>query len=152
MLSHTQYLNGDLGKIYGTNLSPTAPFQPIELDGGSRCGVITQPYLLARFAYLDGSSPIHRGVLIYRNLLGRILNPPPANFVPLAASSHPDFTTRERVALQTKPPFCTSCHGIVNPLGYTLEEYDAIGRKRATDNNKPVDTNGSYLAKNGKVE
>jgi hypothetical protein len=149
MTSDKEFLNGRLAQLYGLSLPADAPFQEVTLDSGERAGVITQPYLLSRFAYLDGSSPIHRGVLIVRNLLGRTLSQPPSNFVPLAASAHPDLTTRERVALQTKPTFCNNCHGIINPLGYTLEEFDAVGRLRSADNNKPVDASGSYRARNG---
>jgi hypothetical protein len=111
--------------------------------------VITHPYLLARFAYLDSSSPIHRGVLIERNLLGRVLSPPPANFAPLSASARPDLTTRERVSLQTKPQFCNNCHGKINPLGFTLERFDAIGRLRDKDNGKSVDCSGQYQTRSG---
>ena len=135
--------------MYGANLPVDAPFQPIELDAGTRSGVLTQPYLLSRFAYLDSSSPIHRGVLIERNLLGRTLSPPPANFAPLAASTHPGMTTRERVSLQTKPTFCNNCHGIINPLGFTLEKYDAIGKLRDSDNGKPVNSTGVYRNRTG---
>ncbi|AIE85666.1 hypothetical protein OP10G_2298 [Fimbriimonas ginsengisoli Gsoil 348] len=149
MLSRTEFLNGSLAKWYGANLPPDAPFQPVEVD--QRSGVITQPYLLARFAYLDNSSPIHRGVLIVRNLLGRTLNPPPSAFAPLAPSLHPDLTTRQRVALQTKPAMCNTCHGIINPLGFTLEKFDAIGRLRDAENGKPIDATGSYLSRSGTV-
>lgn len=151
MQSNTEFLNGELAKVYGVNLPANAPFQPVAVDASTRCGVLTQPYLLSRFAYLDGSSPIHRGVLIVRNMLGRVLNPPPAAFAPLAASAHPEFNTRERVAFQTKPTMCASCHSIINPLGFTLEKFDAIGRLREQDNNKPVDTAGNYLARDGKM-
>jgi len=144
MLSPDQFINGRLAKIYGVNLPPNSPFQPVQMDPNERIGVITQPYLLTRFAYLDGSSPIHRGVLILRNLLGRMLNPPPAAFAPLAANLHPDMTTRQRVALQTSPEMCNACHGIINPLGFTLEKFDAIGRIRSTDNGKSIDCSGSY--------
>ncbi len=151
MLSDKQFLNGRLAALYGINLPADAPFQEVVLDPGQRAGVVTHPYLLSRFAYLDGSSPIHRGVLIVRNLLGRTLKPPPANFVPLAASLHPDLTTRQRVSLQTKPEFCNNCHGIINPLGFTLERFDAIGRLRDTDNGKPVDASGAYRDRAGAV-
>ena len=60
------------------------------------------------------------------------------------------MTTRERIATQTKPEMCNACHGIINPLGFTLEEFDALGRYRANENGKPIDTSGSYLARNGK--
>jgi len=149
MLGDTQFLDGRLAKLYGANLPTDAPFQAVKLDPGQRSGVITHPYLLSRFAYLDGSSPIHRGVLIVRNLLGRVLSPPPANFAPLTASARPDLTTRERVALQTKPQFCNGCHGIINPLGFTLEGFDAIGRVRDKDNGKPIDASGTYQSRSG---
>lgn len=151
LLSQTQYLNGRLAKMYGVSLPENAPFQAVELDPGQRAGVLTHPYLLSRFAYLDNSSPIHRGVLIARNMLGRTLSPPPAAFAPLAPSLHPSLTTRERVSLQTKPATCNSCHSMINPLGFTLEKFDAIGRLRATDNGKPVDATGSYQARDGKL-
>ena len=147
MLSPTVNLNGRLSKLYGGGLAPDAPFQPVE--DKERAGVLTQPYLMSRYAYLDGSDPIHRGVLVVRNMLGRTLSPPPAAFVPLPASAHPDFTTRQRVALQTKPEMCNNCHGLINPLGFTFERFDAIGRVRKTDNNSPVDASGYYKSRSG---
>lgn len=151
MQSDTVFLNGRLSQLYGANLASDAPFQSVELDAKQRFGVITQPYLLSRFAYLDGSSPIHRGVLIERNLLGRTLSPPPANFAPLASSTHPGLTTRQRVSLQTKPTFCNNCHSIINPLGFTLEKFDAIGKLRDADNGKPIDDSGVYRNRNGET-
>ncbi len=150
-LSDKLFLNGRLSKIYGGGLAPDSDFKLVSLKPGERFGILTHPYIMSSFAYFKSSDPIHRGVLIYRNLLGRILNPPPAAFVPLAAELHPDLTTRERVSLQTKPQFCNNCHGKINPLGFTLEKYDAIGRVRDTDNNKPVNCSGSYTALSGKT-
>lgn len=147
MLRPETFLNGRLSKLYGGNLPPDAPFQPVETK--DRAGVLTQPYVMARYAYLEGSSPIHRGVLVVRNMLGRVLAPPPEAFVPLPASSHPEFTTRQRVALQTTPKMCAGCHALINPIGFTFERYDAIGRVREKDNNRPVDATGRYVARNG---
>lgn len=150
-LTDKLYLNGRLSKIYGGNLPADAPFQPIAMKPGERSGVLTHPYILASFGYIKASDPIHRGVLIYRNLLGRVLNPPPAAFAPLAADLHPDLTTRERVDLQTKPTFCHNCHGLINPVGFTLERYDTIGKVRLVDNSKPVDSSGSYKSLTGQT-
>ncbi len=147
MLNNTQYLNGRLSKFYGGKLAADAPFQASKsLD---RTGVLTHPYLLSRYAYLEGSSPIHRGVLVTRSMLGRLLAPPPSAFAPLAANLHPSLTTRQRVELQTKPDMCNACHSLVNPLGFPFEKYDAIGRVRSEDNGKPVDTSGSYQTRAG---
>lgn len=149
MLNQNVYLNGRLAALYGFGMPKNAPFQPVALDSGKRFGVITQPYLLSRFGYLETSSPIHRGVLIVRNLLGKTLNPPPSAFAPDPASLHPNLTTRERVALQTKPDMCNQCHGIINPIGFTLENYDAIGKWRTQENGKPIDDSGSYRSRTG---
>lgn len=149
LLNPDVYLNGHLAPIYGVNLPSNAPFQAVGLDTGKRSGVITQPYLLSRFAYLETSSPIHRGVMIVRSLLGRNMQPPPAAFAPLAPSLHPSLTTRERVTLQTKPEACNSCHGMINPIGFTLESFDALGKLRSQENGKAVDSTGSYQPRVG---
>lgn len=144
------FLNGRLAKVYGVNLPSDAPFQPVALDPAERSGVLTHPYLLASFAYLDTSSPIHRGVLIARNLLGRTLQAPPDAFTPLPADAHPNMTTRQRVSLQTKPGACAGCHDLINPLGFTLEKFDAIGRFRVKENSQPIDATGAYQPLLGK--
>ena len=149
LLTDKVFLNGRLARIYGAGLAPGAPFQPVPMDYGKRAGVLTHPYLLASFAYVDNSSPIHRGVLVARSLLGRTLLPPPEAFTPLPANLHPKLTTRERVALQTKPAACASCHSLINPLGFTLEKFDAVGRLRAKENGQPVDARGSYQTRTG---
>ena len=149
MTSKNQFLNGRLSKLYGGNLEPSAGFQ--QVTSTDRTGVLTHPYLLSKFSYNEGTSPIHRGVLIARNMMGRVLAPPPIAVAPVAASLQPSLTTRERVQQQTKPEGCYSCHQLINPLGFTLEKYDAIGKLRLIDNNKPVDTSGSYVNSQGEI-
>ena len=148
--SNEFYLNGRLAKLYGLELDENAPFQPVKMNEGKRAGILTHPYILASFAYIDNSSPIHRGVLIARNILGRTLQPPPQAFVPLAADLHPNMTTRQRVALQTTPAACSTCHNMINPLGFSLEGFDATGNVREDENGTPIDASGGYLARDGK--
>jgi hypothetical protein len=114
-----------------------------------RSGVLTHPYLLAGFAYTSSTSPIHRGVFIARNILGRTLRPPPEAVAPFAADLHPELTTRDRVALQTQAESCQSCHSMINPLGFTLEQFDPVGRFRAMELGKPVNPVGKYINRNG---
>ncbi|HEX4589719.1 MAG TPA: DUF1592 domain-containing protein [Gemmataceae bacterium] len=151
LLADSLFLNGRLGKFYGAELPGDAPFQKVPLDPKVRAGVLTHPYLLATFAYTATSSPIHRGVFLARNVLGQTLRPPPEAFAPLAPELQPQLTTRERVALQTKPQACQSCHNMINPLGFTLENFDAVGRFREAENGKPIDASGAYQTRSGEV-
>jgi mono/diheme cytochrome c family protein len=149
LLEDDVYLNGRLAKFYGAELPEDAAFQKVQLNPKDRAGVLTHPYVMAAFAHSSTSSPIHRGVFLARGVLGVTLRPPPEAFTPLAESLHPDLTTRQRVALQTKPQSCQTCHGVINPLGYTLEHFDAVGRYRDKDNDKPVDAAGVYQTRTG---
>ena len=151
LLADELYLNSRLAQFYGADLLADAPFTKVRLNPETRAGVLTHPFLMAAFAYTGDTSPIHRGVFLTRGVLGRTLRPPPDAFTPLAADLHPTLTTRERVSLQTKPAACAACHTIINPLGFTLENFDAVGRYRATDHDKPVDATGTYLTASGKT-
>jgi hypothetical protein len=151
LLADSLYLNGRLARLYGADLLPEAPFQKVALKSRERAGILTHPYLMATFAYTASSSPIHRGVFLARNVLGQALRPPPEAFTPLPAELHPELTTRERVALQTKPQACQACHGMINPLGFTLEHFDAIGRYRDKEKGRPIDATGTYQTRTGEV-
>lgn len=151
LLTDKAFLNGRLAFMYGANLPKDAPFTLTPLNPQERAGVLTHPYVLASFAYLDTSSPIHRGVMIARSILGRALQPPPEAFTPVPAELHPKLTTRQRVAMQTKPAACASCHDLINPLGFTLEKFDAVGRLRVVENGQNIDATGSYLSRSGKL-
>jgi cytochrome c553 len=150
-LSGDLYLNGRLSQIYGGDLPVIAPFQKVSLKPGERFGVLTHPYMMANFSYTTTSSPIHRGVFLARNVLGVSLRQPPDAFTPLPPELHPNLNTRERITLQTSAKECKSCHGVINPLGFTLERFDAIGRFRDRENNKPIDSTGEFPTRSGDV-
>jgi mono/diheme cytochrome c family protein len=152
LLADTLYLNGRLARFYGADLPADAPFQKVALQPGERAGVLTHPYLMATFAYTGASSPIHRGVFLARSVLGLTLRPPPEAAAPLAPDLHPQLTTRERVLLQTKPQACQTCHGMINPLGFPMEHFDAVGRFREQEKERPIDATGFYQTRAGKVE
>jgi hypothetical protein len=143
-LADSLFLNGRLADFYGEDLPADAGFQKVAPDEGEHAGILTHPYLMACFAYTATSSPIHRGVFVARNLLGRSPRPPPQAFVPLPVESHPGLTTRERVMLQTKPLTCQACHSIINPLGFPLEHFDAVGRYRDLEGERAIDATGGY--------
>jgi mono/diheme cytochrome c family protein len=152
LLTDDVYFNGRLSKLYGASLPDRAPFQKVDFEPNHRAGVLSHPYLLASLAYTNSSSPIHRGVFLSRSVLGRVLRPPAQAVAPLPAEIHADLSNRERVALQTRPETCQGCHAMINPLGFTLENFDAIGRYRESDKNKPIDATGSYLTQSGEVK
>ncbi len=145
------YLNGRLSRIYGGGLGSDASFEPVVIDPQKRSGVLSHPYLMSSFAYTATTSPIHRGVFLARGLLGRVLMPPPEAVAPLAPDLHPSLTTRERVTLQTKPQACVTCHGMINPLGFALEHFDAIGRYRQDEKGKPINAQGRYETRSGET-
>jgi hypothetical protein len=151
LLSDAVFLNGRLAKIYGAELPNDAPFQKIPLDPARHVGILTHPLLMAGFAYDATTSPIHRGLFVARSLLGRRLRPPPEAVVPLPPALHPEMTTRERVTLQTRAQSCQSCHSMINPLGFALENFDAVGRFRDTEEGKKIDASGSYWTRTGDV-
>jgi Protein of unknown function (DUF1592)/Protein of unknown function (DUF1588)/PA14 domain/Protein of unknown function (DUF1595)/Cytochrome C oxidase, cbb3-type, subunit III len=144
-------LNGRLAKFYGADLPADADFTKVKLDAGERAGVLTHPFLMTSFAHNSDTSPILRGVFLARGVLAMSLRPPPEAVVPLSPELQPTLTTRERVTLQTQASNCMSCHAIINPLGFTLEHFDAVGRYREKDNGKPVDSTGVYHSRSGKT-
>lgn len=149
LLSNELYLNGRLAKWYGGDVPAGAPFRKVACKAGERAGVLTHPYLMTAFSYTATSSPIHRGVFLARNMLGVPLRPPADAFTPLPPELHPDLNTRERITLQTSPKNCQSCHGIINPLGFTLENFDAIGRWRDQEKGRPIDATGQFVTRSG---
>jgi hypothetical protein len=157
LLCEQVFVNDRLAKFYGVSTGGLTPgrspddFQKVKLDVGKRAGVLSHPYLMASLAHGSESSPIHRGVFLARGLLGVALRPPPEAVTPLPPDLHPGLTTRQRVTLQTKPATCMVCHGIINPLGFTLEHFDAVGRYRERDSGKPVDPAGAYVTRAGKA-
>jgi hypothetical protein len=108
---------------------------------------------MSGLAYHKDSSPIHRGVFIAKQLLGRRLRQPPSDVKPLTEEFNPKMTTRERVEHQTKETACMNCHTVINPLGFSLENFDAVGRFRVEEKKKPIDVSTVYKTPDGeKVE
>ncbi len=153
LLSDHIYLNRRLAGFYGADASfasdGDADFVEVALEPEHRAGILSHPYLLSGFADDRTSSPIHRGVFVIRSLLGRRLNPPPIAVAPVSPHLHPDLTTRERVILQTGSDACVRCHGMINPLGFSLENFDAVGRYRDEEHGKPIDAAGTYITQAG---
>lgn len=149
LLTDTIFMNGRMAKFYGVDLPDDAPFQEVKFEQDKRSGIISHPFILSGFAYMQTSSPIHRGVFMSRGILGRGIKPPPIAVAPTAPDLAPDLTTRERVTIQTSPDACANCHGLINSLGFALENFDAVGRYRDVEKQKAIDATGQYLQRNG---
>ncbi len=142
------WLNERLGKYYGKDVKG-AEFQRVNFDPAQRAGVITHPYLLALHSYSRASSPIHRGVFLSRNVVGLSLKNPSVAVSFDNQKFDPTLTMREKVTQLTKGAACAVCHSMINPFGFSLEHYDAVGRWRTQDNNKPVNTLAEFDTDDG---
>ncbi|MCF7675550.1 MAG: DUF1592 domain-containing protein [Akkermansiaceae bacterium] len=149
LLADFLHVSPRMAAFYG--LPPVAGegFTKVSLPTAQRAGVLTHPYLMASLAYYKSSSPIHRGVFVTRNVLGRTLKPPPMAIEFMDDRFDPSLTMREKVTQLTSKPACMSCHELINPLGFSLENFDAAGRWRDRDAGKPVDPTGSYPTTQG---
>ena len=151
--SPTIPMNHNLAQFYGIEAFEGNEFQPGSVSEHAVSGILTHPYMLSMLAYRDNSSPIHRGVFITRRLLGRSLKEPP-QATELGSAEFPDgLTIREKVTQLTEPTTCAGCHNIINPLGFSLENFDAIGRYRNQEVGKAINAVANYTTVVGeKVE
>ena len=151
--SEQVFMNPRLAEFYGQAVHhrQATSFEPVSFEPEFRSGVTTHPLLLSSLAYLDSSSPIHRGVFLSRSILGRGIKPPPIAVAPDAPDLAPHLTTRQRVALQTSPESCANCHNLINNLGFALENFDAAGRYRSEENGNEIESYGHYLQRDGNL-
>lgn len=139
---------GHLTELYGSRkafledrtrpLYGAAQAGSLELDPGQRRGLFTRAAFLALNGASDGSHPVRRGHAVFAKALCGHLPMTPPN-VPEARSADTGGTTRERFADHATNPCATTCHGILDPLGFLFEHYDGIGQYRTQDANQPVD-------------
>lgn len=143
--------NDRLADYYGVPIPEGGDFQPVKFDPAQRAGVLTHPYVLARLSHHNITSPIHRGVFLTRNVLGGFLKAPPEA---IAFDDHkfdPGMTMREKVAEMTRSASCMTCHETINPLGFSLENFDPVGRFRTTDGEKPINPVSDFLTNEGEI-
>jgi hypothetical protein len=143
------FLNNRLAQFYGLSTNAVDEFVKVSFDAKQRSGVITHPYLLSAFAYAKSTSPIHRGVFLTRNIVGRTLKPPPMAVAFKESDFAPNLTMREKISELTRPQACQGCHSVINPLGFSLEHFDAVGKYRTRENGKPIDAVSEYITDEG---
>jgi hypothetical protein len=139
------YVDNRISQFYGIDADADETFVKTDFESDQRCGILTHPYVMTGLSYYKNTSPIHRGVFVAKSLLGRSLKAPPVDVDPLDEEFDPTMTTRERVTHQTKEVNCKGCHSVINPLGFSLENFDAVGRFRDKEKDKPIDSKTVYV-------
>jgi hypothetical protein len=140
------YLNERLAKHYGINNVYGSRFRRVTLSPGSkRGGLLRQGSVLSVTSYATRTSPVLRGVLVLRNILGAPPPAPPPNVPALDESTMAaNLSMRERLAAHRSNAVCASCHRTIDPAGFPLENFDAVGQWRELEvEDRPVDASGA---------
>jgi len=142
--SNYTFLNERLAKHYGISGIHGGHFRKVSLKPGMhRGGLLRQGSILAVTSYATRTSPVIRGHWILGNLLGAPPPPPPPNVPALEESSvDSSLSMRKRLAQHRANAACARCHDVLDPVGFSLENFDAVGRWRNTEKGFPIDASG----------
>ena len=147
------FLNERLADFYGIEGVKGEELQPVDLtEHPERGGLLTQGTFLIVTSNPTRTSPVKRGLFVLDNLLGTPPPPAPPNVPELEseeAKTGAKPTMREMMEIHRKDPDCAGCHARMDPIGLGLENFDALGRFRNTENGKPIDTGGKLITGEG---
>jgi len=135
MTANYTFLNERLAMHYGIETVKGANFRRVTLEDPKRYGLLGKGAILSMTAYPNRTSPVLRGAWILDHLLGTPPPAPPQN-VPTLQENRPGQaakTMRERLEQHRANPTCFSCHGVMDPLGFALENFNAVGQYRTLD-------------------
>ena len=136
------FLNEKLAKQYGIPNVTGSYFRKVMLPPGSpRAGLLGQGSILAPTSYATRTSVVLRGKYVLQNLLNTPPPPPPPNVpaLKIESSSGQALSMREAMLQHRADPACAGCHAKMDPIGFALENFDAVGRWRDQDGGKPID-------------
>jgi hypothetical protein len=141
------FLNDRLAGIYGLEGSITgSDLRKVVLTDGNRGGILGMPGVLAGTSFPNRTSPVNRGVWVLEQVLGEHVPAAPPNVPALEKQDQQavaKLTVRERTELHRVDPVCANCHRLLDPIGFGLENFDAIGRWRDRDENgEAIDASG----------
>jgi hypothetical protein len=131
------FLNEPLAELYGLEQSVKGPtMRRVKLENPNRGGILGMPATLATTSFPNRTSPVRRGVWVLEQVLGEHVPPPPPDIPELDEQEQKvgeALTLRERTELHQSDPTCANCHKLLDPIGFGLENFDAIGRWREKD-------------------
>jgi len=140
------FVNEQLAKHYGISGVKGEEFQRVSLKGTQHGGVLSQAAILTLTSNPTRTSPVKRGKWVLENILGTPPPPPPPNVPELKEHAELTGTLRERMEQHRADPICAGCHARMDPIGFSLENYDAIGRWRDKDADFEIDPSGQLLS------
>jgi hypothetical protein len=150
------FVNERLAKHYNIPHVYGSQFRRVTLSEEARRGLLGKGSVLLATSHADRTAPVLRGKWILENLLGTPPPPPPADVPALEPTpGRVAKTMRERMAMHREHPACAGCHRVTDPLGFVLENFDAVGAFRTREAGMPVDASGlapDGTAVNGVVE
>jgi hypothetical protein len=147
------FINERLARHYGIPDIYGSRFRRVSINEPSRRGLLGQGSILAITSHAERTSPVLRGKWILENILGLPVPPPPPDVPPLKERTDGEKakTMREQMAEHRVNPACANCHKVMDGIGFTLENFDAVGAWRSTEAGGPIDASGE-LADGSKVK
>jgi hypothetical protein len=147
LTSNQTFLNEQLARHYGIPGIYGSYFRPVALTDSNRFGLLGKASVLAVTSYPSRTSPTIRGKWLLENILSAPVPAPPPNIPALEASDDESKprSVREMLEMHRKNPVCASCHARMDPLGFSLENFDAIGQWRTIDAGRAIDASGVLL-------
>ena len=149
------FLNQTLATLYGLEKNVSGPeMRKVTLTDLNRGGILAMPGILATTSFPNRTSAVNRGVWVLEQILGEHVPPAPPNVPALDKQDQKkiaNLTLRQRTELHRTNAVCANCHKILDPIGFGLENFDAIGRWRTQDNRKPVDPVSEFSDEQGRT-
>jgi hypothetical protein len=144
MTADYSFINERLARHYGMPDIYGSRFRRVTITDPARRGLLGQGSILAVTSHAERTSPVLRGKWILENILGMPVPPPPPDVPPLKERTEGEKprTMREQMVEHRVNPVCASCHKVMDPIGFALENFDAVGAWRAREAGEPIDASG----------
>ena len=144
MTADYTFVNERLARHYGIPDIYGSRFRRVAIKDDARRGLLGQASILSVTSHAERTSPVVRGKFILENILGTPVPPPPPDVPPLkeTADGETPKTMREQMAEHRANPACATCHKIMDPIGFALENFDAVGEWRTREPGGPIDASG----------